>query len=119
MLDRLISADGRRGALPDLIARIRADGARVLFLGYYRAPPVRLFFRGCEDEFDALDVRVARLAARDPGVVFLSSKRVIDPSDASLFAIDRVHPSRAGSARIGRDVAATIRAAEGGSSTPR
>ena len=119
VLDRLISADGRRGALPDLIARIRGDGARVVFVGYYRAPPARLFFRGCEDEFDALDARVLRLAARDPGVLFVSAKRVIDPADASLFALDRVHPSRTGSARIGRDVAATIRAAEGASSTSR
>ena len=100
VLDRLIGADGQGGALGQLIGRIRADGARVVYVGYYRAPPRRAFFRGCEDEFDALDARVMRLAARDPGVVFVSAKTVFDPSDPSLYALDRVHPSAAGSSRM-------------------
>lgn len=110
--DRLISPDGRAGAIPSLVVRARETGARVIFMGAYRAAPDRRTFLGCEDDLDEVDRRALRMAARDPGVIFVSGKSVIDPNNPAHFFIDGVHPSREGSARLGAMIAAAIRGAE-------
>ena len=108
-LDRLLSPD-LTGPLADLIADIRATGSRVAVMGYY--PGLRAAetgFTGCGPILSRLDARVARMAARDPGMVFADSGDVIDPTDRAHYARDEVHPSRIGSARIGAHLAAAMR----------
>ncbi|RVT87270.1 SGNH/GDSL hydrolase family protein [Rhodobacteraceae bacterium CCMM004] len=111
-LDRLLTRDGTRGAWVDMVARLRAAGAaRVLILGYYG--PARTGRGGgydrCNDEVAEMDRRLARLAARRADVVHVTARDVFD-GDPALYARDLVHPSPAGSARIGRLIARTIAA---------
>lgn len=113
--DALIGPRGT-GDIPSLIARIRSTGAKVAFVGYYdgaEASPTG--FTPCQPAFDVINARMAQLAARDPGLVFLDAGDVIDPGDLGLYARDLVHPSARGSALIGRALAAAMRAAELGS----
>jgi acyl-CoA thioesterase-1 len=106
-IDLLISKDATTGAIPDLIARARAQGAQVLWVGYYPAPDSRSF-SGCRPGLVELERRIARHAATKEGVFFLDAEDVIDPANASLLASDRTHPSAEGSAVIGRYLAREI-----------
>ena len=110
-LDALVD-DDLRGALPALVARIRAAGARVALLGYYDAAAAApTAFTPCQGAFDRMNVRLARLAARDGGVVFLDAGTVIDRRDLALYDPDRIHPSPEGARRIGAALAARMAAA--------
>ena len=101
------------GDLPALIARLRAGGARVAYVGYYDASTAGVTgFTACQGAFDAINARVARLAARDPGLILLDAGRVIDRTDRALYAGDLIHPSALASARIGRALAQAMAAAE-------
>lgn len=111
--DRLISAD-LRGDIPTLIARIRATGARVGFVGYYDGPTFRSTgFSRCQGAFDVINSRMAQLAGTDPGVLFFDAGTVFDASDPASFARDLIHPSALGSRAIGTALADAMRAAEG------
>jgi len=105
-LDALVSADGSQGAVPDLVRRVQAAGAaQVAVLGYYG--PSREgggSFAACDDEFAAMDERLARMAAAIPGVIFVPTRAVV-AGEPSLYDRDRVHPSVAGSAVIGQALA--------------
>ncbi|CTQ48343.1 SGNH/GDSL hydrolase family protein [Jannaschia donghaensis] len=104
---------GLTGDIPTLIARIRATGAKVAFVGYYDgADAARTGFTPCQGAFDTINARMTRLAARDAGLLFFDAGDVIAPSDRSLYARDLIHPSPAGSAIIGRGLADAIRAFE-------
>lgn len=98
VLDRLISADGRSGAIPGILADLRAKGTKVLWVDYYTSP----IYAGtaCTAPYDTLKVRVSRLAAIDSGVEMVDMGDVMPASDPTLFAGDRLHPSPKGSARI-------------------
>ncbi len=111
-LDRMISLDGSRGRIPDLVRRIRATGARVIYLGYLRSPGLGSPIESCRDEGDALEARIAAMAARDPGVQFLSLADLVPYGDRSYHGIDMIHPSRKASRIIGRMVADLIRRSE-------
>ena len=113
VVDLLISRDGSAGAIADLARRAAGDGARVMYLGAYRAPTGRLLFGGCDDELDEIDRRVMRLAAREPKIFFVSGKRALDPENARHFFIDRLHPSPEGSARLAALIAGAIERAGG------
>lgn len=102
---------GLTGDLPTLIAGLRARGAKVAFLGYYDLLPDEP--APCEPQFDIINTRMAQLAARDPGLVFLDAADVIDRTDPGLYARDRLHPSPRASALIGSALAREMRAAEG------
>ena len=116
-IDRLISADGAQGAIPQLIARARASGAQVLWAGYYVAPSSGSF-KGCRPALVEIERRIARLAAAADGLHFADIEDVLDPSvTPGLLAADRTHPSPAGSAVMGGFLAATIAAHSG--PTPR
>ena len=107
--DALI-ADDLTGAIPALIADIRATGSRAAFVGYYdgaEASPTG--FTPCQGAFTVMNGRLARLAARDPGLVFLDAGDVIDPARPELYDRDRVHPSVEGSRLIGEALAARMR----------
>ena len=104
------------GDIPDLVARLRATGAKVAFVGYYDgATGQPTSFTPCQGAFDTINARMARLAARDPGLLFLDAGEVIDADDRGLYARDLIHPSPAGSAAIGRGLARAMRVAEQGS----
>ncbi len=107
-LERLINADGTRGAIPELVARIRARGTRVAYVGYLRTPGFRSPVEGCVTIGNALEGRIAALAARDPGVVFLSNADLVPNGDRSFHDSDLLHPSPKGSAAIAERLASVI-----------
>lgn len=108
-LDRLLAPDGAGGALDDLVARIRADGASVLLWSYYAMPNDAPFpFGRCNDELLEVHARLARLAAGDDGIVLVDGREVVDPTEARLYDRDRVHPSPAGSRAIGAQLAEVL-----------
>jgi len=112
MVNRLISADGTKGRIPELVNRIRASGARVVWSGYLRNPGLFTPVRPCKVYGDELDRRLARMDARDPGMIFIPMSDLVPEGDPSLHQEDLVHPSPKGSAAIGARIAAAIRAAE-------
>lgn len=112
-LDRLLGRDGTGGAIADLIARIRADGASVLLWSYYAMPDDAPFpFARCGDELDEVHARLARLAASDDAIVLVDGRLAVRPADRALYDADRVHPSPSGSRVIGVQIAEALREAE-------
>ncbi len=107
-IEALISDDGQRGAIPDLVARAQAQGARVLWLGYYRAPETRSF-QGCRPGLVEIERRVARLASARAGVFFLDAEDLLNPPLRGHFDRDRTHPSPLGSRLIGAALADIIK----------
>ncbi|MFZ5963388.1 SGNH/GDSL hydrolase family protein [Thalassococcus sp. BH17M4-6] len=110
ILNRLISADGRTGAIPDMVAKLRARNVRVLWADYYTSP--RFVGTPCGRVYDQMAGRTARMAAADPGVFYVDMGDVVQPADASVFARDRIHPSHEGSARIAALIADALRSAD-------
>ncbi|MHA7877017.1 SGNH/GDSL hydrolase family protein [Roseivivax sp.] len=110
VLDRLLSPDGRSGAIAELVAAQRAKGARVLWADYYTSP----IYAGtiCRRPYDVLAERLTAMAEADPGVVLADMGAVMPPERAELFAPDRLHPSPQGSARIAAHLAEAMRAAD-------
>lgn len=106
-IDLLISKDAATGAIPDLIARAKRFGAKVLWVGYYQAPDSRSF-RGCRPALVEMERRIADYARTNDGVFFIDTEEVIDPDTTDLRASDKTHPSINGSAVIGRFVASEI-----------
>ncbi|MEM7719520.1 MAG: SGNH/GDSL hydrolase family protein [Pseudomonadota bacterium] len=110
VLDRLVSRDGTSGAYVDLLARIDVP---VIIVGYYGT--IRGGgggFSGCQDELLELGIRLTRLASADPSVRFVRVRDAID-GDPAFYDSDRVHPSPAGSERIGGLVARALVAIDG------
>jgi hypothetical protein len=108
-LDRLLTSDGAGGAIADLVARIRSDGAPVVLWSYYAMPDDAPFpFDRCNDELVEVHARLARLAARDDGIVLVDGREAVRPAQAHLYDRDRVHPSPAGSRAIGVQLAEVL-----------
>ena len=103
ILDQLISDDGRRGAIPLLVADLRGQGTRVVWADYYTSP--RYAGTACEEPYQVLEVRLGRMADADSGVTLVDMDDVFSPDDLSLFDADKTHPSEKGSARIAKLVA--------------
>ena len=108
-MEQLISEDGRRGAIPGFVSRLRQDGAQVLYVGYLRLPGLASPIKHCREEGDELEARIARLAELDAGVHFLSLADLVPHGDGSYHALDRIHPSVKGSAAIGKRIASMIK----------
>lgn len=108
-LDRMISQDGRKGAIPGMLAKIRQTGARIVYVGYMRSPGVGSGIDECRSEGDVLEGRIARLAEFADGVYFLSLKDLVPEGDRSYHGIDMIHPSVKATGEIGRRVADLIR----------
>ncbi|WP_375186445.1 SGNH/GDSL hydrolase family protein [Pseudooceanicola sp.] len=106
VLNTLISEDGRGGAIPALVADLRARGARVIWADYYTSP--RYAGTACAATYEQLETRLERMAARDAGVTLVDMDDVFRPDDPTLFARDRVHPSPRGSARIAGLIAPVV-----------
>ncbi|KEJ95182.1 Lysophospholipase L1 [Pseudosulfitobacter pseudonitzschiae] len=98
VLDRLISENGTQGAIPALVADLRARGSKVIWADYYTAP--RYAGTACEQPYQVLEDRLRRMAGSDAGVTLADMDDVFRADDLSLFASDRLHPSPKGSARI-------------------
>lgn len=113
-LDKLISRDGRKGAIPGMLAKIRRTGARVIYVGYLRSPGVDSVIDECRSEGDVLEGRIARLADYADGVYFLSLQDLVPYGDRSYHGVDMIHPSVKASREIGRRVAALIRQEDSG-----
>ncbi len=107
-LDNMISKDGQSGQIPQFVRRIRSSGTRVIYVGYLRSPKLLTPIEHCKSEGDEFEARIARLAQRDAGIIFVSSQDIARPGDASYFSFDRIHPSRKSSRIIGERVANII-----------
>lgn len=110
-LNKLISPDGSAGAVPDLVARARADGAKVLYVGYLRSPGVGSPIEHCRKVGDAFEARVSVMARQDPGVQYVSLADMVPHGDRSYHALDMIHPSIKGSSAATRRIMAAIKAA--------
>ncbi len=111
LVERLISADGRRGAIPAEVARLRATGARVVYVGYLRSNGFDSPVDKCAATGDEMDRRAARMAAADAGVVFVPLADLVPSGDTRFYASDRIHPSPMGSAAIAARIARVLRRA--------
>jgi len=109
VLNGLISTDGQRGEIPDLVQRARDDGAKVVVLGYYPPPLTGGEFKPCEGVLEDLSSRIETLARSRSGVVFVSMADVVEPADASAYDPDRVHPSESTSLAIGQLITKVIK----------
>lgn len=108
MMNRLISTDGKTGAIPELVATLRAGGAKVIYTGYLRNPGTSTPIKSCKPAGDELDRRLAAMASLDQGVQFLSLADLVPYGDTSYHGIDRVHPSPKGSRAIGARISRLI-----------
>ncbi|WP_165586944.1 SGNH/GDSL hydrolase family protein [Pseudaestuariivita atlantica] len=100
VLDGLISADGRRGEIPAMVASMLRRGNRVVWAYYYDSPHGGGPFSPCADEIDIMEARIAKLARALPQMSTVDMAAVIDPANPAHYDPDRVHPSQLGSARI-------------------
>jgi acyl-CoA thioesterase-1 len=109
MMNRLIAGDGSAGAIPRMVADIRATGAKVIYTGYMRTPGVTSPVEGCGPLGDEMDRRLGKMAARNKGVTFLRLADLVKvDGDRTYHGIDLVHPSVKGSRAIAAKVAALI-----------
>lgn len=108
-MTRMIAPDGSDGTIPQLVRRIRATGARVIYVGYLRSPGVDSAIEHCRDEGDEFDKRLARMAALDDGVYFVSLADLVPYGDRSYHWVDMIHPSTKASRAIAERIAAIIR----------
>lgn len=106
VVQRLISPDASRGVIPEMVGKLRAGGSRVVWADYYTAP--RFAGRPCP-AYDQLETRLSRLAAGDPGILFVDMDAVIASNDLTLFDADRTHPSPKGSALMAAAIARAMR----------
>ena len=108
VLDRLVSPDGRRGAIPAYVAELRKTGAFVVYAGYLRNPGNSTPIKACGPAGNELDRRLAALDQLDPGMVFLPMSDLVPYGSLLYHQIDRIHPSRTGSREIGLRIARLI-----------
>lgn len=109
MLNRLISWDGMTGAIPNLVARLRGAGARVIYTGYMRTPGLISPVESCGPIGDEMDRRLTLMATRDTGVRFIPlSDLVTREGDKSYHGFDLIHPSIKGSRAIAARIATLI-----------
>lgn len=108
MLDRLITADGRRGAIPAHVAELRKSGAHVIYAGYLRNPGTSTPIKVCGAAGNELDRRLAALDRLEPGMTFLPMSDLVPHGSLLFHQVDRIHPSRTGSRAIGLRIARLI-----------
>jgi len=113
LIDDMIGEDGLSGEIPDFARQVTATGSKLMYVGYYAMPSdARFGFDQCNDELDAHNTRLAKMAAALPNIWFVSAAAVVSPQDLNAYDADRVHPSAAGSQQIGQHIAEAIAAAE-------
>ncbi|MGR3490990.1 MAG: SGNH/GDSL hydrolase family protein [Shimia sp.] len=109
-VDALIAGTLDRGHIPSLVARLRGEGASVVWLTYYDTSVADGPFAACADELEVIEGRVAAMAARHAGIFHADLSEIVDPTDLSHYARDLAHPSAETSLRAGPWLAAKIRA---------
>ncbi len=109
MLDRLVAKDGRSGAIPSFVARIRQSGAKVIYVGYLRNPGRWTPIKACGPAGNELDARLTRMAQFDVGVTFLPIADLVPRGDTSYHQLDRIHPSPKGSLAIAQRIVRQIK----------
>jgi len=108
-LDRLVTPDGKHGAIPAFVANLRASGARVLYVGYLRNPGMATPIKACGPAGNEMDRRLAIMASLDKGVDFLPISDLVPYGDTSYHQLDRIHPSPKGSRAIAARIAKHIK----------
>lgn len=101
VLNRLISPDGKSGAIPSFVKTLRNTGAQVYYIGYLRNPGVNTPIKSCGPAGNELDRRLAKLDALDKGMTFLPMSDLVPKGDTSFHGPDLIHPSVKGSRAIG------------------
>jgi acyl-CoA thioesterase I len=104
VINALVSKDGQTGKIPTLMRRIRADGARVIYVGYLRNPGVNTSIKSCGPAGNELERRLQRTATLIPGMTYVSVADLVPSGDRSYHQQDQVHPTVKGSAAIARRV---------------
>lgn len=113
VMKEMVTADLTSGALIELIEAARADGAKIMLVGYHTGYAGVHLFSGCRQDVTELVARYRELAKRNDDIYFVSARDALDAKNRSHFALDRVHPSRKGSRRIAKLIALGIKAVEG------
>ncbi len=109
VLDRLISADGMKGEIPQFLSGVRKQGVPVIYVGYHRSRGLAGPAKSCKDELDTLDARVELLSKKLPGLSFVSLQTVFPEGDPTYYTFDRLHPSPKGSAAIAERLEPEVR----------
>ena len=114
VLDTLVSEDGTRGEIPELVDRIVAGGSRVALYGYFRIDERAFYgFGECLEELDVLHARQQKVASQRDGVFFIDAREVVSPEhDPDAYAFDNLHPSAEGARIVGAFIAKKIKEAE-------
>ncbi|MBT0959312.1 SGNH/GDSL hydrolase family protein [Alphaproteobacteria bacterium KMM 3653] len=108
-VEKLISEDGKSGAIPQMLARLRGTGAKVVYVGYLRSPGVPSPIDSCREVGDLLEGRIAAAAQADAGLYFVSLADLVPEGDRSFHGLDMIHPSAKASAAIAGRIARVIR----------
>lgn len=108
-MTRMISPDGQSGSIPEMVGKIRATGARVIYVGYLRSPGIGSMIDHCREEGDEFESRLDNMANADTGVHFVSLADLVPHGDRSYHAVDMIHPSKKASRAIAARIAAVIR----------
>ncbi|MEM1076292.1 MAG: SGNH/GDSL hydrolase family protein [Pseudomonadota bacterium] len=108
-IQKLIGKNGAGGTVPGLISKIRARGARVVYVGYLRSPGVDSMIDHCGPAGDEFERRVALMADADPGVYFVSLADLVPHGDRSYHKADMVHPTAKASRAIAERVTRVMR----------
>ncbi|WP_372884098.1 SGNH/GDSL hydrolase family protein [Shimia sp.] len=108
-MGRMISEDGRRGAIPHLVSTLLGSGAKVIYVGYLRSPGAWSPIEACRDEGEEFEARLAALSKLLPDMHFLSLADLVPHGDRSYHGLDMVHPSYKASREIAGMVAEVIR----------
>ncbi len=107
-MDKMIAPNGTGGEIPQLFARIQRSGAQVVYVGYLRSPGIHTPIEHCRAAGDEMEARIARLAARVPGLHYVSLHDLVPRGDTSFFTLDGIHPSVKATREIAARVAALI-----------
>lgn len=109
-MEKLITADGTTGAIPALVSRARARGAKVIYVGYLRSPGRGSPIEGCREVGDRFEERIAQMASLDPGITYVSLQDMVPHGDRSFHGLDMIHPSPKGSKAAAMRIADAIAA---------
>lgn len=113
VVNNLISADGQRGHLPNLLREIEKTGARVVYSGYHRTGGLGGPYDRCADELDIVDARMSKFVATQPRIHFAPMSSAFPPKDDRFYDIDNIHPSYHGSKVLGESLARFIKTLPG------
>lgn len=107
-IDKLIAPNALSGKIPQLVSRIRKNGAEVVFVGYLHSPSVFSIVDHCKDENLELERRLSLISETDGGFHFLKSSDIVTGGDRSFHWVDMIHPSTKATQIIGERVAEII-----------